>query len=37
MKAGKMKYEEFFEEDSDAIDGALEEMLENYRLRKAFS
>ena len=32
-----MSYEDFFDEDPDAIDGALEEMIENYRLRKALS
>ncbi len=31
-----MRYEDFFEEDADAIEGALEEMLENFELRKAF-
>jgi len=32
-----MNYEDFFEEDPDAVDGAFEEMLENDELRKAFS
>jgi uncharacterized phage-associated protein len=31
-----MRYEDFFEEDPDAIAGALAEMLETYRLRTAF-
>lgn len=31
-----MQYEDFFEEDPDAIAGALEEMLENDALRKAY-
>jgi uncharacterized phage-associated protein len=31
-----IRYEDFFEEDADAIEGAMEEMLENFELRKAF-
>jgi uncharacterized phage-associated protein len=31
-----MRYEDFFEEDPDAIAGALDEMLETHRLRTAF-
>ncbi len=31
-----MKYEDFFEGDPDAIDGALEEMIENNELNEAF-
>jgi uncharacterized phage-associated protein len=31
-----MQYEDFFEEDPDAIEGAREEMLENYELSSAF-
>lgn len=31
-----MRYEDFFEEDADAIEGALEEMLESFELRKVF-
>lgn len=31
-----MEYEDFFEEDSDAIDGAFEEMIEDFELRRAF-
>jgi uncharacterized phage-associated protein len=31
-----MQYEDFFEEDPDAIEGAREEMLENYELSAAF-
>lgn len=31
-----MRYEDFFREDPDAIDGAYQEMLENQRLRRAF-
>lgn len=31
-----MSYEEFFEEDSDALAGAYDEMLENDALRRAF-
>jgi hypothetical protein len=31
-----MRYEDFFEEDADAIAGAREEMLENDMLRRAF-
>lgn len=31
-----MEYEDFFEEDPDAIGGAREEMLENYELSAAF-
>lgn len=34
--SGPMQYEEFFEEDPDAIKGALEEMLENSEMRSAF-
>lgn len=35
-KAVSMRYEDFFEEDADAVAGALDEMLENDALRKAF-
>jgi uncharacterized phage-associated protein len=35
--AGDMQFEDFFEEDSDAIAGAREEMLEDDVLRKSFS
>jgi hypothetical protein len=34
-KMEEMRYEDFFEDDSDAVAGALEEMLENDSLRKA--
>jgi uncharacterized phage-associated protein len=33
----KMAFEDFFEEDDEAIQGALEEMTENAGLRKAFA
>lgn len=36
-EAPKMAFEDFFEEDDEAIEGALEEMKENARLRKAFA
>lgn len=32
-----MKYEDFFEEDADAVEGSLQEMLENFELRRAFT
>jgi uncharacterized phage-associated protein len=32
----EMNFEDFFEQDADAIQGALEEMLENHALRVAF-
>jgi uncharacterized phage-associated protein len=32
----EMNFEDFFEQDADAIQGALEEMLENQALRAAF-
>ncbi len=32
----EMHYEDFFEEDTNAIEGALEEMLENAEIREAF-
>jgi uncharacterized phage-associated protein len=32
-----MAFEDFFEEDSDAVSGAREEMIENYKLRKAIT
>ena len=32
----QMRYEDFFSEDPDAIDGAYEEMSENHELRQAF-
>lgn len=35
-KSVPMEFEAFFEEDSEAIGGAFEEMLENDSLRKAF-
>lgn len=35
--AGEMNFEDFFEEDSDAVAGAREEMLEDDLLRKSFS
>jgi uncharacterized phage-associated protein len=35
-KAAPMRYEDFFEEDSDALAGAFEEMIENDALGKAF-
>lgn len=35
-RAIDMRYEDFFEEDPDAIAGALDEMLETHRLRTAF-
>ncbi len=34
--APPMEYEDLFEEDDDAIEGALEEMVENYRLEHVF-
>jgi uncharacterized phage-associated protein len=34
--APEMAYEDLFEEDGDAIEGALEEMQDNYALRQAF-
>ena len=33
---GEMRYEDFFEEDSDAIEGASAQMIENYQIKKAF-
>ena len=36
VEAVQMRYEDFFEEDPDAIAGALDEMIENHRLRIAF-
>jgi uncharacterized phage-associated protein len=36
VRAVHMRYEDFFEEDPDAIAGALDEMLETHRLRTAF-
>lgn len=35
-KRAKMSYNDFFEEDSDALAGARDEMIENDLLRKAF-
>jgi uncharacterized phage-associated protein len=35
--ANDMKFEEFFEEDSDAVTGAFEEMLEDNALRNTFT
>jgi uncharacterized phage-associated protein len=35
-KAPRMKFEDFFEEDSEAREGIKEEMLENFALQKAF-
>jgi hypothetical protein len=35
-QAAEMQYEDFFEEDPDAIAGAREAMLENDALRRAF-
>ena len=35
--APAMAFEDFFEEDDDAIDGAREEMIENFRIEKAFA
>jgi len=35
--AEPMKFEDFFEEDGDAIGGAYEEMIENDALRRAFA
>jgi uncharacterized phage-associated protein len=35
-KANPMSFEDFFEEDEEAIVGMFEEMLENCRLREAF-
>lgn len=35
-KIAVMRYEDFFEEDSDALAGAFEEMIENDALRKSF-
>jgi uncharacterized phage-associated protein len=35
--APEMKFEDFFEQDEDAIEGALEEMLENQGLREVFA
>lgn len=32
-----MNYEDFFEDDPDALDGALDEMLENDEMKRAFS
>jgi uncharacterized phage-associated protein len=32
-----MAFEDFFEEDSDAVSGAREEMMEDFKLRRAFS
>jgi len=37
VAAAPMAFEDFFEEDSDAIAGVLEEAIEDSRLRKAFS
>ncbi len=36
VEVKQMDYEDFFEEDQDAIDGAKEHMLENAVLREAF-
>lgn len=36
VPAVDMRYEDFFDEDPDAIAGALEEMIETHRLRLAF-
>ena len=36
-RAHQMRYEDFFSDDPDAIDGAYEEMLENHALCRAFS
>ncbi len=33
---GDLRYEDFFEEDSDAIEGASAQMLENHQIKKAF-
>ncbi len=33
----EMAFEDFFDEDDDAIDGAREEMIENFRIQKAFA
>lgn len=33
----RMAFEDFFEEDSDAVSGAREEMIEDFKLRRAFS
>ena len=33
---GTMRYEDFFSEDPDAIDGALDELLENDTIRQGF-
>lgn len=35
--SANMRYEDFFEEDSNALAGALEEMIENSAIRQAFS
>jgi uncharacterized phage-associated protein len=35
-KMAPMRYEDFFEEDADAIKGAFEEMIEDDALRKSF-
>jgi uncharacterized phage-associated protein len=37
QKAVLMRYEDFFDEDADAVAGAREAMLENYELRKRLS
>ena len=34
--APPIAYEDLFEQDDEALEGAREEMLENYQLRKAF-
>lgn len=36
-KSERMQFEDFFEEDSEAMSGSLEEMIENDALRKQFS
>lgn len=35
-KRAEMSFEDFFEQESEAIEGAMEEVLEQYSLRKAF-
>ncbi len=35
-KSFDMNFEDFFEEDENAVNGALEEMIENYNLSQAF-
>jgi hypothetical protein len=36
-RAADMKYEDLFDGDGDALQGAYEEMIENYELSDAFA